>query len=345
MTLTPAVFDLDVDAVVPAIERFVRDAMGDLARQGIVVPLSGGLDSSTVLALCARAVGPDRVTALLLPDRKGAPDALRFGRLVADRLGVRTAEVDTTRVNRAAGVYRFLGYRLPRLLVARIARSRLSGRDESPFVAGLRGTEDPLTRQALAAVNARQRLRMVVTYRYAEQRRLLVVGSAHKSEDLLGLFVQFGADDVADVMPLKGLYRSHILRIARVRADDLEDGAAVSAVLVRCAGRPVRATRACTCRSGRAVGAGPRPVAHRVRRLGRHRGAPGSGGGSFGRCRDGVAGRPARRVARADHARDTPVRRTTGPTADHRVARYGRLPEHQRRFRRRTTTPGRTCPC
>jgi len=215
MTLTPAVFDLDVDAVVPAIERFVRDAMGDLARQGIVVPLSGGLDSSTVLALCARAVGPDRVTALLLPDRKGAPDALRFGRLVADRLGVRTAEVDTTRVNRAAGVYRFLGYRLPRLLVARIARSRLSGRDESPFVAGLRGTEDPLTRQALAAVNARQRLRMVVTYRYAEQRRLLVVGSAHKSEDLLGLFVKFGVDDVADVMPLKGLYRSHILRIAR----------------------------------------------------------------------------------------------------------------------------------
>lgn len=215
MTLTPAVFDLDVDAVVPAIERFVRDAMGDLARQGIVVPLSGGLDSSTVLALCARAVGPDRVTALLLPDRKGAPDALRFGRLVADRLGVRTAEVDTTRVNRAAGVYRFLGYRLPRRLVARIARSRLSGRDESPFVAGLRGTEDPLTRQALAAVNARQRLRMVVTYRYAEQRRLLVVGSAHKSEDLLGLFVKFGVDDVADVMPLKGLYRSHILRIAR----------------------------------------------------------------------------------------------------------------------------------
>lgn len=216
MTLSPAVFDLDAVAAARTIEAFIREAMADLGRDGIVVPLSGGLDSSTVLGLCARAVGPERVTALLLPDRRGAPDALRFGRLVARRLGVRAVELDTTRVNRAAGVYRFLGYRLPRRLVARIARSRLSGKGENEFVAGLRGTESRLARQAMAAINARQRVRMVVTYRYAELRRLLVVGSAHKSEDLLGLYVKFGVDDVADVMPLAGLYRTHILRLAAV---------------------------------------------------------------------------------------------------------------------------------
>lgn len=55
---------------------------------------------------------------------------------------------------------------------------------------------------------------MVMTYRYAELHRLLVVGTAHKSEDLLGLFVKFGVDDAADLMPLKGLYRSQVLRIA-----------------------------------------------------------------------------------------------------------------------------------
>jgi NAD+ synthase len=70
-------------------------------------------------------------------------------------------------------------------------------------------------RRAFASIYARQRTRVVVTFRYADLHRLLVAGSAHKSEDLLGLFVKFGIDDSADIMPLKHLYRSHILQIAR----------------------------------------------------------------------------------------------------------------------------------
>jgi len=124
-------------------------------------------------------------------------------------------ENNTPRLNRAAGVYRFIGYRLPRKLVERIARSKLSRSEENAFVVGLSGGGDRLTRQAMAMMYARQRLRMVVTYRYADLRNLLVVGSAHKSEDCLGLFVKFGVDDVADVMPLKGLYRSHVVKIAK----------------------------------------------------------------------------------------------------------------------------------
>ena len=57
-------------------------------------------------------------------------------------------------------------------------------------------------------------MRLVVTYLLAEEHNLLVVGSAHKSEDMLGLFVKFGVDDVADLMPLKNLYRSQILQLA-----------------------------------------------------------------------------------------------------------------------------------
>lgn len=215
MMVSRAVFDLDVPAVIAAIESFIAEQMTELERVGIVVPLSGGLDSSTVVTLCARAVGPDRVTALLLPDRRGSRDALRLGRLVAGRLGVRVAVQDATRLNRAAGVYEFVGYRVPvRRLVARVVRRYLAGGGDNEFLAGVRGTDHVLTRQALAAIYARQRLRMVMTYRYAELRRLLVVGAAHKSEDLLGLFVKFGVDDAADVMPLKGLYRSHVRRIA-----------------------------------------------------------------------------------------------------------------------------------
>jgi NAD+ synthase len=213
--LTPAVFDLDVQATADTIECFISDQLTDLGRTGIVVPLSGGLDSSTVLALCVRAVGADRVTALLLPDKRGSKDALRFSRLVADRLGVRVVVQKATRLNRAAGVYSFIGYRLPiRRIVAREVRRHLDDTADNVFLAGIRGSDHLLTRQALAAIYARQRLRMVMTYRYAELHRLLVVGTAHKSEDLLGLFVKFGVDDSADLMPLKGLYRSHVVQIA-----------------------------------------------------------------------------------------------------------------------------------
>ncbi|HET7724255.1 MAG TPA: NAD(+) synthase [Propionibacteriaceae bacterium] len=214
--LSPAGFELDAPAVAQEIERFIASQMAELGRTGIVVPLSGGLDSSTVLALCVRAVGADRVTALLLRDKRGSRDALRFSRLVAGRLGVRVVVQDATRVNRAAGVYEFAGYRLPLpRFVARVVRRYLA-RGENIFLAGIRGTDHRLTREALAAIYARQRLRLVMTYRYADLHRLAVVGTAHKSEDLLGLFVKFGVDDAADLMPLKGLYRSHVLQLARV---------------------------------------------------------------------------------------------------------------------------------
>ena len=145
--LSPTVFGLDGPAVAREIERFIADQVTELGRAGIVVPLSGGLDSSTVLALCARVVGPERVTALLLPDKRGSKEALRFSRLVAGRLGVRVVVQDATRVNRAAGVYTFAGYRIPlRRVVARAVRTYLAADREKIFLAGMRGTDHRLTR-------------------------------------------------------------------------------------------------------------------------------------------------------------------------------------------------------
>jgi NAD+ synthase len=67
----------------------------------------------------------------------------------------------------------------------------------------------------MASYNSKHRVRCIVAYKYAEEHNLLVAGSAHKSEDLVGLFVKNGVDDNADIMPLKNFFRSHILRIAR----------------------------------------------------------------------------------------------------------------------------------
>jgi NAD+ synthase len=215
MRLSQDVFAIDCAVVVPRIEDFIRNAMRSLHRDGIVVPLSGGLDSSTVAALCARAVGRENVTGLMLPDIKGSPQAVRFGRLVVKELGIRGRVIDTTTILAAAGAYSFVANLVPRRLLSRFVRNTLARPGKNMFLEGIKGGDDPFMRRAFASIYARQRARVVVTFRYADLHGLLVAGSAHKSEDLMGLFVKFGIDDSADIMPLKNLFRSHVLQVAR----------------------------------------------------------------------------------------------------------------------------------
>ena len=216
MVLSPDVFSIDCPKVVARLESFIRESMHALSRRGVLVPLSGGLDSSTVAALCARAVGKENVVGLLLPDIKGAPAARRFGRQVAAALGIRAHTINMSHVLLAAGAYSSAPNLVPsRRLLARIVRRRMASSGSQQYLDVLRGSDDPMARSVFAAIYARQRARVVVAFRYADLHRLLVVGTAHKSEDLLGLYVKFGIDDSADLMPLKRLYRSHILQIAR----------------------------------------------------------------------------------------------------------------------------------
>jgi NAD+ synthase len=215
MRLTKDVFTFDIPAAVERLCRFIRAKRLDLCRNGILVPVSGGLDSSTVLLLCARAVGKDRVKALLLPERQGNPDAERFARLLAGRSGIEALTRDITPVLEKLDVYGFIQARLPlRPVVDLAARAYLRLVRGNPFLEIVHGATHPLKRRGFARINAKHRIRSVVTYLLAEEMNLLVAGCAHKTEGMLGLFVKFGVDDNADVMPLKNLYRTQILRLA-----------------------------------------------------------------------------------------------------------------------------------
>src|SRR5262245_4140147 len=89
------VLDLDLDAESARIEASIREIVGErLRRRGAVVGISGGIDSALVTALCARALGPQRVLGLLMPERDSSPESARLGRLVAESQGVRVETVD-----------------------------------------------------------------------------------------------------------------------------------------------------------------------------------------------------------------------------------------------------------
>lgn len=216
MQLNLEVFTIDPAATCLKIEDFIREKLAELHRDGIVVPISGGLDSSTVASLCAQAVGREKVTGLLLPEKAGNPDAARFAKLLANQLGIRTSVIDISDILAPLGTYKFITNRIPsRTLVKKTIQEFLPDVPHNYFLAQIKGNGNRITRQGMASYYSKHRIRLVVTYKFAEEQNLMVVGCAHKSEDLLGLFSKFGVDDNADVMPLKNLYRSHILQLAR----------------------------------------------------------------------------------------------------------------------------------
>jgi NAD+ synthase len=82
-----------------------RVVLGDLRRRGAVVGISGGIDSSVVATLCARALGSDRVIGLLMSDRDSSSDALRLGRMLAQQLGIQSLVEDVSEPLTALGCY------------------------------------------------------------------------------------------------------------------------------------------------------------------------------------------------------------------------------------------------
>ena len=84
---------LDCAAEADRICTFIRpETLQNFRKKGVVVAVSGGIDSSTVLALAARALGPDRVVALLMPEKDSSADTLQLSQLIAEHLGVKAVE-------------------------------------------------------------------------------------------------------------------------------------------------------------------------------------------------------------------------------------------------------------
>src|SRR5512139_2390293 len=101
------VLRLDPERTADEIAKAVREqVLGTLRRRGAVVGMSGGIDSSTVAALCVRALGKDRVFGLFMPERDSSGDALRLGKLLAETLGIRWAVEDVAPALDGLGCYR-----------------------------------------------------------------------------------------------------------------------------------------------------------------------------------------------------------------------------------------------
>jgi len=223
---------IDASREVERLGRALRqDLQGRFRRRGAVVGCSGGVDSSVVMALCAQALGPQRVLAVLLPERESSPESVTLARAWAEALGVETVTEDITGALEGAGCYRrrdeavrrvFPAYgpgwkckiTLPDDLLEKETLNVFSLTVVTPQGKELRErllSEDYF--QVVAASNFKQRTRMAMLYYHAEHRNYAVVGTANKNEHDLGFFVKHG-DGAVDLAPIQHLFKSQVYRLA-----------------------------------------------------------------------------------------------------------------------------------
>jgi len=176
----PSVLELDWSETEKRIRRFIKQYVENSGADGIVLGLSGGVDSSTTAALSSLALGGDRVLGLILPEKETYnPKDIADAKLVAEKFGLKTQSCDITPT--LEGFYKTIP------------------------------AFDPADK--LCKGNIKARTRMVYLYYYANKLNRIVCGSSDKSETMMGYFTKWG-DAAADISPIMDLYKTQVRKLA-----------------------------------------------------------------------------------------------------------------------------------
>ena len=220
----------DPEAAIHAITEGMRREARAFRRKGGVLGLSGGIDSTVVAALAARAFGAGNVLGVLMPEADSSEDTLRLSRLAASSAGIETAMEEITPILDAVGCYRRRDEAFKRVIPeygpgwkAKIVLPSVVESESFRLFSVVALSPDGRTfkerlpledyLQVVAATNFKQRTRKMLEYYHADRLNYCVLGTPNRLEYDQGFFVKNG-DGAADVKPIAHLYKSQVYQLA-----------------------------------------------------------------------------------------------------------------------------------
>ncbi|HZZ92507.1 MAG TPA: NAD(+) synthase [Usitatibacter sp.] len=229
--LHPGILDIDAAAEVERIAHALRSALtGELRRRGLIVAMSGGVDSSVCAALAVRAVGASKVHALMLPEHESSDFSLTRAQALAQQLGIEYTVEAIGPALEAIGCYARRDAAMREVFPAYAStwKSKISiagGRDGgfNYFKLTVQSPDGKLHEarlphkqylQVVAATSFKQRLRKTMEYYHADRLHYAVVGTPNRLEYDQGFFVKNG-DGSADLKPIAHLYKTQVYALAR----------------------------------------------------------------------------------------------------------------------------------
>ena len=221
---------LDAEAETDRIVKAIRAAARRFKRRGAIVALSGGIDSSVVGALCVRALGPQRVFGLSLPEQESSAATPGLSESFIAHLGIDSATVNITPILESFGCYEtrvgavrdvipeFTAEWKFKIVLPSVTESD-SYRVFSVVAQSPDGRQETHTLtlaaylKILAATNYKQRTRKALEYFHADRLNYFVAGTPNRLEYDQGFFVKLG-DGAADIKPISHLYKTQVYQLA-----------------------------------------------------------------------------------------------------------------------------------
>jgi NAD+ synthase len=228
--LNDVILAFDKDAEIEKIATRLRNFARKARKRGVVVALSGGIDSSVTSALCVRAFGKAKVFGLLLPEHDSSSESLRLGRMVAEHHGIEYKVQPIGPTLEAIGCYQWrddaIRVAVPDYQPGWKHKLVISGgqqglvnhfkivveKPDGTQIQETLGLREYL--QVVAATNYKQRIRKTVEYFHGDRLNYAVVGTPNRLEYDQGFFVKNG-DGSADIKPIAHLYKTQVYALAR----------------------------------------------------------------------------------------------------------------------------------
>lgn len=230
--LSPSALTIDCEQAAEKITAGIREILrNELKRRGLVIGLSGGIDSSVTAALAVRAIGKERVFGLELPELHTSSETPELSGSLIRHLGIESRRIDISPILESVGFYANYDEAVRTVIPgygtgwkSKIVISDIFANEGFSLHSIVARSPDGSTfrerlplkpyLEIVAATNCKQRTRKMLEYYYADRRNYAVAGTPNRLEYDQGFFVKLG-DGAADIKPIAHLYKSQVYQMAR----------------------------------------------------------------------------------------------------------------------------------